>query len=1057
MEIQRTRLRLFLFGLALAGPTALYAQAPAISSGGVVGSGLSQPPVITPSPLSIVSIFGSNFAPAGTARIVGASDFVNGLVPTNLANTCVTFNGTRAPIFAVFPGQINVQVPLLNSHNASIQVTSGCGTAQQSVSNIVTVGLASASPEFFYFSAATSTSIAATNQSGTFVGSQGLVAGVNFVSLNPGDVAVLYATGLGATKTALAAGQLDSGLNPLAGPASLSIGGVPVQAADLLYIGAAPGYAGLYQINVQVGSYLPAGEQPVLLTVSGITAPLGTLPLAGPPASTCDLPGIDLLVATPDQLTAAGTVTVNYETAGATTVSMSPIGGANLALTGRVSATVSSATTVTLSAQNSCGTVTQSIPIAIGQPGISAVVNSASPTLGASAQPGQLLALTTVNLAHPELVTRVAFSNSSGPAYYEDVVGRDAAGNLLVHASLIADTNAQGYDTGAYTVAYVWNNRLTPSTPVTLTPLSYSGDAVSDFASIVDQYYNAAVQTNALWANDQNFGSAAPAMLQIINTLYNSIGQWVGTLRTSSTAAVPIDPYAGPSAGTQTVSVNDLAKVMAYNANLVASQRATGVTTSSATSGALAPHDAFGCIYNSIRTTNPALAYCLGVEKVGSGLAKGLTDVREYIKWFPFSTLSAPLFGAEVAAAATVAGTTIALAEASEAFCDLSPVFLRPSNPFSTNPNMIPVGSTTYGNVNVGFVSKNTNSQQVTEFLAEQATDKVIEILAGEVGEKISASLLKEYFVKAFSSTLAKALNALNFKYPPTSKPLAVGNCDIVLELRGNKTKADPQAGDHLSISPSTQPQWAWHGDKAGTQLVYITPREGHFLFLESPPPPPRYQTTILVIGKKALAVGGPNTQVCASFTPTGSGPLLAGGCAPSVGGFVSSASPFLESNVLGPVTGQFSVQQVDDSTWQISATANNVYGGYSSDMSYFWEGNGFVGLSASLINTTASDGSQAINIKANQSLPDCVSSVFVQNVSGPPPANNKILTAGGPLSGSLNLPGATGAVLTFGLGTFDGSTSPTDPYYTQACTLNVTVQMAGPDETGTAAARPGH
>ena len=47
---------------------------PQIFAGGVVGAGLSTPPLQIASPNAIVSIFGKNFAPAGTPRNVTGSD-----------------------------------------------------------------------------------------------------------------------------------------------------------------------------------------------------------------------------------------------------------------------------------------------------------------------------------------------------------------------------------------------------------------------------------------------------------------------------------------------------------------------------------------------------------------------------------------------------------------------------------------------------------------------------------------------------------------------------------------------------------------------------------------------------------------------------------------------------------------------------------------------------------------------------------------------------------------------------------------------------------------------
>ena len=96
-------------------------------------------------------------------------------------------------------------------------------------------------------------------------------------TLNPaarGSIVVLYATGEGQTNPGGVNGQPAAAPypKPLAG-VSLSIGGYP---AELLYAGAAPGYAGLMQINARVPSgYAGSGVLPVTLTVGGIASQSG--------------------------------------------------------------------------------------------------------------------------------------------------------------------------------------------------------------------------------------------------------------------------------------------------------------------------------------------------------------------------------------------------------------------------------------------------------------------------------------------------------------------------------------------------------------------------------------------------------------------------------------------------------------------------------------------------------------------------------------------------------------------------------------------------------------
>jgi trimeric autotransporter adhesin len=68
-------------------------NAPTISAGGITGAGGSIPAVTQLSPGGLATIFGSNFAPAGTFVQLQASDLVNGNLPTALAGVCVEVGG----------------------------------------------------------------------------------------------------------------------------------------------------------------------------------------------------------------------------------------------------------------------------------------------------------------------------------------------------------------------------------------------------------------------------------------------------------------------------------------------------------------------------------------------------------------------------------------------------------------------------------------------------------------------------------------------------------------------------------------------------------------------------------------------------------------------------------------------------------------------------------------------------------------------------------------------------------------------------------------------------
>lgn len=252
--------------------TALASNAPAISAGGIASAGLSNPPVQVLSPNAIVSIFGTNFAPAGTAQHAGV---VSGQLPTNLAGVCVEFATVRAPIFAVYPTQLNVQVPAVTPGNAPVQVIADCDTPQAVASPPVTVAAQATAPEFFYFTTSSSgaSPIAAIDAlTGAFIGPPGLISGATFTPAKAGEYLSLFATGFGATNPALAPGMIPTGIARVTAPVSITFGGVTLSPSDILYVGISQ-FAGLYQVDIQVPSSVPDGNQQLVITVGGVASP----------------------------------------------------------------------------------------------------------------------------------------------------------------------------------------------------------------------------------------------------------------------------------------------------------------------------------------------------------------------------------------------------------------------------------------------------------------------------------------------------------------------------------------------------------------------------------------------------------------------------------------------------------------------------------------------------------------------------------------------------------------------------------------------------------------
>ncbi len=199
---------------------------------------------------SISTLFGQNLSSqTATAASLPLS--------ASLGGTSVTINGIAAPLFYVSPTQINFFVPyeLAGQTTATIAVSTSGGIVELSGVPII-----AQAPGIFELDSAGDA--AALHSNGTVVSSA--------APASSGEVVELFATGLGPVSNVPADGAAaPSGTlaNDQIAPA-VTIGGVNAQ---VNFAGLAPGFVGLYQINVTVPSGLPAGPAAVTISVGPLS------------------------------------------------------------------------------------------------------------------------------------------------------------------------------------------------------------------------------------------------------------------------------------------------------------------------------------------------------------------------------------------------------------------------------------------------------------------------------------------------------------------------------------------------------------------------------------------------------------------------------------------------------------------------------------------------------------------------------------------------------------------------------------------------------------------
>jgi len=247
-------------GLALADTVPI--STPTVDAGGVVSGASFQPGIV---PGSWVTIKGTGLSPVASDTWDNA--IVNGKLPTILNGVSVSMGSKDAYVYFISPGQINVQAPDIGTGQVPVTVKTPGGTSLAVTANVV-----AQAPAFFQWPG--SQAVATVNPSGALAVKNGTFPGSTTAAAEPGDVLILWGTGFGPTTPPVAAGIQVPADKLYSVTATVKLG-----TTDLQVFGAAlsPGYAGLYQIAIQVPAGMADGDYAIKATVNGATSPDGVI------------------------------------------------------------------------------------------------------------------------------------------------------------------------------------------------------------------------------------------------------------------------------------------------------------------------------------------------------------------------------------------------------------------------------------------------------------------------------------------------------------------------------------------------------------------------------------------------------------------------------------------------------------------------------------------------------------------------------------------------------------------------------------------------------------
>ena len=233
--------------------------APSYSAASIVNSASNLLGPVAPN--TLVTIYGENLA--YTTKAISADDIKSGHLPTKLPGTGVQvlLGGIPAGLYYVSPTQINLQIPSnMIPEKLKLRLTLD-GVAGP----MVNITLTETAPALFQLN---SNTVIATKADWSLITEEN--------PGHPGDVIVLFATGLGQTEPNPQYAEIPMSAALIRQFSELRIlfNGEVVEGTTVYYAGIAPGFAGLYQVNMRLPDSVPPNPE-IRILVGDHISPTG--------------------------------------------------------------------------------------------------------------------------------------------------------------------------------------------------------------------------------------------------------------------------------------------------------------------------------------------------------------------------------------------------------------------------------------------------------------------------------------------------------------------------------------------------------------------------------------------------------------------------------------------------------------------------------------------------------------------------------------------------------------------------------------------------------------